>query len=48
MLDAYDFGGIGTLLEVGGGNGSLLVTTLERYPSLRGVVFDRAKAGRTR
>lgn len=41
MLDAYDFSGIGTLVDVGGGNGSLLVTTLERYPSLRGVVYDR-------
>ncbi|HTU90876.1 MAG TPA: methyltransferase [Gemmataceae bacterium] len=41
MLDAYDFGGIGTLVDVGGGNGSLLLATLERYPSLRGMVFDR-------
>jgi hypothetical protein len=41
MLDAYDFSGIGTLVDVGGGNGSLLMTTLQRYPSLRGVVFDR-------
>lgn len=41
MLDAYDFRGIGTLVDVGGGNGSLLAATLERHPSLRGVVFDR-------
>ncbi|MHB1422681.1 MAG: methyltransferase [Gemmataceae bacterium] len=41
MLDAYDFSGIGTLVDVGGGNGSLLVETLQRYPSLRGMVFDR-------
>jgi ubiquinone/menaquinone biosynthesis C-methylase UbiE/predicted transcriptional regulator len=41
MLDAYDFGGIGTLVDIGGGNGSLLLATLEHYPSLRGMVFDR-------
>jgi ubiquinone/menaquinone biosynthesis C-methylase UbiE len=41
MLDAYDFGGIGTLVDVGGGNGSLLLATLERHPSLRGMLYDR-------
>lgn len=41
MLDAYDFHGIGMLVDIGGGNGSLLVETLQRHPSLRGMVFDR-------
>jgi hypothetical protein len=41
MLDAYDFGGIGTLVDIGGGNGSLLLAALQRYRSLRGIVFDR-------
>jgi hypothetical protein len=41
MLDAYDFRGIATLVDIGGGNGSLLAATLQRYPSLRGMVFDR-------
>jgi hypothetical protein len=41
MLDAYDFSKFGTLVDVGGGNGSLLSTTLQRNPSLRGVVYDR-------
>jgi hypothetical protein len=41
MLDAYDFRGIGTLVDIGGGNGSLLAATLQRHPSLRGIVFDR-------
>lgn len=41
MLDAYDFRGLGTLVDIGGGNGSLLAATLQRYPSLRGIVFDR-------
>jgi hypothetical protein len=41
MLDAYDFRGIGTLADIGGGNGSLLATALQRHPSLRGLLFDR-------
>jgi hypothetical protein len=42
MLDAYDFSGIKTLVDVGGGNGSLLLATLQRNPSLQGILFDRA------
>jgi ubiquinone/menaquinone biosynthesis C-methylase UbiE len=42
MIDAYDFSGIGTLVDVGGGNGGLLMAVLERYPSLGGILFDRA------
>jgi predicted transcriptional regulator len=41
MLDAYDFSKFGTLVDVGGGNGSLLLATLQRHPALRGVLFDR-------
>lgn len=41
MLDAYDFSCISTLVDIGGGNGSLLAATLQRNPSLRGVLFDR-------
>lgn len=40
MLDAYNFGGIGTLADVGGGNGSLLCAVLQRYPALRGILYD--------
>jgi len=40
MLDAYDFSDIGLLVDVGGGNGSLLMATLQRYPLLRGILFD--------
>jgi ubiquinone/menaquinone biosynthesis C-methylase UbiE len=40
MLDAYDFSGIGTLADVGGGNGSLLAATLQRYPNLKGLLYD--------
>ncbi len=41
MLDTYDFRGFGTLVDIGGGNGSLLLATLQRHPALRGVLFDR-------
>jgi hypothetical protein len=41
MLDAYDFAGVGTLVDVGGGNGSLLIATLQRNAALRGVLYDR-------
>lgn len=40
VLDAYDFSGIGTLVDVGGGNGSKLAAILQHYPSLRGVLYD--------
>jgi hypothetical protein len=50
MTDAYDFSGIGVLADVGGGNGSLLTVVLQKYPALRGMLYDlpgvteRAKA----
>ncbi|MGH8140688.1 MAG: methyltransferase [Steroidobacteraceae bacterium] len=51
MLDAYDFSDIKTLADIGGGNGSLLAAVLQRYPHLRGILFDlghvvgRARSG---
>jgi hypothetical protein len=50
MLDAYEFSGVGTLADLGGGNGSLLTTVLKKYPGMQGILFDlpgvteRAKA----
>lgn len=40
MLDAYDFSDIGVLCDIGGGNGSLLIATLRRFPLLRGLLYD--------
>ena len=40
MLDAYDFGEVKTLADIGGGNGLLLAAVLHRYPQLQGVLFD--------
>jgi SAM-dependent methyltransferase len=38
---AYDFSRFGTVMDVGGGNGAILIGLLRANPALRGVVFDR-------
>jgi hypothetical protein len=38
---AYKFAAIRTLVDVGGGNGSLLATILKANPKLKGVLFDQ-------
>ena len=40
VLEAYDFDGIRTLADVGGGNGSMALAVLGRYPEMRGIVCD--------
>jgi hypothetical protein len=40
IIDAYDFSGIGTLVDVGGGNGALIAEILEAYPEMHGIVAD--------
>ncbi len=40
MTDAYDFSDIGTLADIGGGNGSLLTAVLKKFPTLRGILYD--------
>ncbi len=40
LQPAYDFGGIGTLVDIGGGHGSLLTSILRRNPQMRGILFD--------
>lgn len=40
----YDFSGLGTLVDVGGGSGALLIAILGMHPHLRGVVFDQPAA----
>jgi SAM-dependent methyltransferase len=39
-LDAVEWRGNETVVDVGGGNGSLLAELLRRQPGLRGIVFD--------
>lgn len=43
IAGAYDFSGIRTLMDVGGGHAYLLATILEANPTLRGILFDRAE-----
>jgi hypothetical protein len=40
VLDAYDLSNVGTLADIGGGNGSNLIGVLGRYPEMKGVLFD--------
>jgi hypothetical protein len=37
---AYDFTGVGTIVDVGGATGNLLTTVLAAHPGTRGVLFD--------
>jgi O-methyltransferase domain/Dimerisation domain len=41
VLDVYDFGQFGEVVDVGGGRGALVAAMLKRWPDLRGVVFDQ-------
>jgi len=40
VAETYDFSGIGTVVDVGGGHGALVTAILERYGDMRGVLFD--------
>ena len=37
---AYDFAGIGRVVDVGGGQGKVLASILKAHPNLRGTLFD--------
>jgi SAM-dependent methyltransferase len=42
VLEAYDFSDARTIMDVGGGNGSMVISILQRHPATatRGLVFD--------
>lgn len=40
LLEAYDFSGIGTLVDIAGGHGAVLCEVLSRYPKMKGILFD--------
>jgi hypothetical protein len=40
VLEAYDFGELGTIADIGGGHGTLLCAILKKHYGLRGIVFD--------
>jgi len=45
-LASLDWRGDETVVDVGGGNGSLLVGLLQRHPGLHGIVFDLPETAR--
>lgn len=40
IVASYDFSTCGTIVDVGGGNGSVLTAILKAHPNLRGIVAD--------
>jgi hypothetical protein len=40
VLEAYDFSGIKTLVDIAGGHGAVLTSILQKYPSMKGILFD--------
>lgn len=42
VASAYDFSGIRTLVDVGGGTGNLIINILRRHPHLKGTIYDLA------
>jgi len=40
VVDAYDFGQFRMIVDVGGGNGALMVEIMAAYPQPTGIVFD--------
>jgi len=41
LLDSFDFGRFGTIVDIGGGNGTLLAAVLAAHPHVTGVLFDQ-------
>ncbi len=50
VADAYDFSWARSMVDVGGGHGTVLVTILEAHPEMRGLILDLAycREGATR
>lgn len=40
VVQAYDFAGIGTLMDVAGGHGFVLCEILRAHPNMKGILFD--------
>lgn len=40
IVSAYDWGALGHVMDVGGGDGTLLIALLNEYPTLNGTVVD--------
>ena len=42
MLEAFDFSNIGVLADIGAGNGEVISSILNKYPDMRGILFDQS------
>lgn len=40
VLEAYDFSGINTLMDIAGGHGAVLCEVLKQYPRMKGILLD--------
>jgi hypothetical protein len=40
VVSSYDFSGIGKIIDVGGGYGTLISAILQKYPEMSGILFD--------
>jgi O-methyltransferase domain len=40
VAQSYDFSGIGRIIDVGGGLGTLIAAILQKYPEMTGILFD--------
>jgi hypothetical protein len=40
MIDAYDYSGVNTLVDIGGGNGTVLSAVLGKNPAMKGILYD--------
>lgn len=40
MIESYDYAGVNTLVDIGGGNGSVLTAVLKNNPALKGILYD--------
>jgi O-methyltransferase domain len=40
VVHSYDFSGIGKIIDVGGGHGTLITAILRKYPEMAGILFD--------
>jgi hypothetical protein len=47
VAEAYDWGSLGTVVDVGGGDGSLLIALLRAHPTLTGTIVDLDTAAAT-
>ena len=47
VVNAYDFSGIATLADIGGGIGGYIATIAKSYPAMKGVLFDQPSLEQT-